>query len=299
MNKRKGIILAGGTGSRLQPITKVVSKQLLPVYDKPMIYYPLSTLMLAGIKDILIITRPCDKKNFINLLGDGSQIGIKIQYAIQSKPEGIAQAFIIGKAFIKNSPVTLILGDNLFHGHDLITCLKKNYFLNEGSSIFAYPVSDPERYGVISFDSSGKAISIEEKPSDPKSKYAITGLYFYDHTVVEKAEKIKFSSRGELEITDLNRQYLEEGNLFVEKMNRGMTWFDTGTFDSLNDATSYIRSLEKRQGLKIGCPEEVAWRMGFINNNQLNTLSQSLLKSGYGKYLQSLINEKIESEIAT
>ena len=290
MHIRKGIILAGGTGSRLRPITNVVSKQLLPVYDKPMIYYPLSTLMLAGIKDILIITTVNDKESFLRLLGDGSQLGIKIEYKTQKKPNGIAESFIIGREFIQDSPVTLILGDNLFHGADLIKRLQKNYLLEEGASVFAYPVIDPERYGVVDFDINGKATSIEEKPINPKSKFAITGLYFYDNSVVNKAEKIKPSKRGELEITDLNRLYLEEGNLLVEKMNRGMTWFDTGTFDSLNEATSFIRSLEKRQGLKIGCPEEISWRMGYIDDDQLEFLSKSLLKSGYGNYLQSIIS---------
>ena len=290
MHIRKGIILAGGTGSRLRPITNVVSKQLLPVYDKPMIYYPLSTLMLAGIKEILIITTVNDKESFLKLLGDGSQLGIKIEYKTQKKPNGIAESFIIGREFIQDSPVTLILGDNLFHGADLIKRLQKNYLLEEGASVFAYPVIDPERYGVVDFDINGKATSIEEKPINPKSKFAITGLYFYDNSVVNKAEKIKPSKRGELEITDLNRLYLEEGNLLVEKMNRGMTWFDTGTFDSLNEATSFIRSLEKRQGLKIGCPEEISWRMGYIDDDQLAFLSKSLLKSGYGNYLQSIIS---------
>ena len=296
MNSRKGIILAGGTGSRLHPITNVVSKQLLPVYDKPMIYYPLSNLMLAGIKEILIITTPHDEKSFCKLLGDGSKFGIKIEYKVQKEPNGIAQTFLIGRDFIKDSPVTLILGDNLFHGDDLIMRLQRNYSLDRGASVFAYPVRDPERYGVIEFNNDGKALSIEEKPKHPKSKFAITGLYFYDNSVIKKAEKIKPSNRGELEITDINQLYLEEDELSVEKMNRGMTWFDTGTFDSLNDATSYIKSLEKRQGLKIGCPEEVSWRMGFINDDQLYKLSEPLLKSGYGQYLQSLIFEKQNSQ---
>ena len=288
---RKGIILAGGNGSRLYPITKAISKQLIPVYDKPMIYYPLSTLMLAGIRDILIITTPHDNEKFIELLGDGSQLGINISYKTQSKPEGIAQAFLIAEDFIGNSNVTLILGDNLFHGDLLVTRLKKKYTLSEGASIFAYSVIDPERYGVIEFDSKGLAYNIEEKPKNPKSKFAITGLYFYDNTVVEKAKKIKRSSRGELEITDLNKMYMKEGKLIVEKMNRGMTWLDTGTTDSLHEASSYIRSLEKRQGLKIGCPEEVAWRMGFINDEELYSLSFDLTKSGYGEYLQNILNE--------
>jgi len=291
MVARKGIILAGGNGSRLYPITKAISKQLIPVYDKPMIYYPLSTLMLAGIKDILIITTPHDKEIFRELLGNGSQFGITIKYKIQLKPEGIAQAFLIAEDFIKNSSVTLILGDNLFHGDFLVNRLQKNFLLNEGASIFAYPVSDPERYGVVEFDSKGIAYNIEEKPKNPKSKFAITGLYFYDNTVVEKAKKIKPSFRGELEITDLNKIYMKEGKLIVEKMSRGMTWLDTGTTDSLHEASSYIRLLEKRQGLKIGCPEEVAWRVGFIDDEQLYSLSIDLTKSGYGKYLQTILNE--------
>ena len=291
MVRRKGIILAGGNGSRLYPITKVISKQLIPVYDKPMIYYPLSTLMLAGIKDILIITTPQDNEKFRELLGNGSQFGISIKYKIQLKPEGIAQAFLMAEDFIENSSVTLILGDNLFHGDFLVNKLQKSYLLNEGASIFAYSVSDPERYGVVEFNSKGIAYNIEEKPKNPKSKFAITGLYFYDNTVVEKAKKIKPSKRGELEITDLNKMYMKEGKLIVEKMNRGMTWLDTGTIDSLHEASSYIRSLEKRQGLKIGCPEEVAWRVGFIDDEQLYSLSIDLTKSGYGKYLQTILNE--------
>ena len=291
MVRRKGIILAGGSGSRLYPITKATSKQLIPVYDKPMIYYPLSTLMLAGIRDILIITTPHDNENFKELLGDGSQFGITIENKMQSKPEGIAQAFLIAEDFIENSTVTLILGDNLFHGDFLVNRLQKSYELNEGASIFAYSVVDPERYGVVEFDSKGIAYNIEEKPKHPKSKFAITGLYFYDNTVVEKAKKIKPSKRGELEITDLNKMYMNEGKLIVEKMNRGMTWLDTGTTDSLHEASSYIRSLEKRQGLKIGCPEEVAWRVGFIDDEQLYSISVNLTKSGYGKYLQTILNE--------
>ena len=291
MIRRKGIILAGGNGSRLYPITKATSKQLIPVYDKPMIYYPLSTLMLAGIKDILIITTSKHNQNFKDLLGNGSQFGINITYGIQSEPKGIAQAFLIAEEFIGNSSVTLILGDNLFHGDFLVNRLQKCYLLNEGASIFAYSVVDPERYGVVEFNSKGIASNIKEKPKNPKSKFAITGLYFYDNTVVEKAKKIKPSYRGELEITDLNRMYMKEGKLIVEKMNRGMTWLDTGTTDSLHEASSYIRSLEKRQGLKIGCPEEVAWRMGFINDEELYSLSFDLTKSGYGEYLQNILNE--------
>jgi len=291
MIKRKGIILAGGNGSRLYPITKATSKQLIPVYDKPMIYYPLSTLMLAGIKDILIITTPHDKESFIKLLGNGSQFGINIRYEIQKKPDGIAQAFLIAEEFIDNSSVTLILGDNLFHGDSFIKRLQKNYRLNEGASIFAYSVVDPERYGVVEFDPNGIAYNIEEKPKKPKSKFAITGLYFYDNSVVNKAKKIKPSNRGELEITDINKMYMQEGKLRVEKMNRGMTWLDTGTTDSLHEASSYIRLLEKRQGLKIGCPEEVAWRMGYINDECLYSLSTNLIQSGYGEYLRSILYE--------
>ena len=291
MKKRKGIILAGGTGSRLYPITKATSKQLIPVYDKPMIYYPLSTLMLAGIKDILIITTPYDKESFIKLLGNGSQFGINISYEIQEKPEGIAQAFLIAEDFINNSKIALILGDNLFYGDSFVKKLQKNYLLNEGASIFAYSVVNPERYGVVEFDSNGRAYNIEEKPKKPKSKFVVTGLYFYDNTVVDKAKKIKPSNRGELEITDINKMYMKEGKLNVEKMNRGMTWLDTGTTDSLHEASSYIRSLEKRQGLKIGCPEEVAWRRGYIDEDQLYSLSTNLVKSGYGEYLRSIIYE--------
>ena len=292
MNDRKGIILAGGTGSRLYPITNVISKQLLPVYDKPMIYYPLSTLMLAGIRNILIITCPEDRDLFYKLLGDGSQFGIKVNYEIQKRPEGIAQSIIIGKNFIKDSNVALILGDNIFHGNNLIKNLQNGFNHNRGASIFVYPVSDPERYGVVEFNKKGKVYSIEEKPKNPKSKFAITGLYFYDNTVIDKAEKLKPSNRGELEITDLNKLYMNEGELKVEKLSRGMTWLDTGTLDSLHEASSYIRSLEKRQGLKIGCPEEIAWRMGYINDKELNLLSENLLKSGYGDYLQSILQEE-------
>ena len=294
MNDRKGIILAGGTGSRLYPITNVISKQLLPVYDKPMIYYPLSTLMLAGIRNILIITCPGDRDMFYKLLGDGSQFGIKVNYEIQKKPEGIAQSIIIGKNFIKDSNVALILGDNIFHGDNLIKNLQNGFNHNRGASIFVYPVSDPERYGVVEFNKKGKVYSIEEKPKNPKSKFAITGLYFYDNTVIDKAEKLKPSNRGELEITDLNKLYMNEGELKVEKLSRGMTWLDTGTLDSLHEASSYIRSLEKRQGLKIGCPEEIAWRMGYINDKELNLLSENLLKSGYGDYLNSILQENRE-----
>ena len=288
--KRKGIILAGGTGSRLFPITKGVSKQLLPVYDKPMIYYPLSTLMLAGIEDILIITTPLDIIHFKDLLGNGNDWGIQINYEIQKEPKGIAEAFLIGEKFINNNPVALILGDNLFHGEDLINKLKKCAQTNI-PTIFAYQVHDPERYGVIEFSNTGKVISIEEKPKNPKSSYAITGLYFFDQTVVEKAKIIKPSKRGELEITDINQMYLSEDNLKVELLSRGMAWLDTGTCDSLHEASSYIKTIEHRQGLKVGCPEEIAFKNGWINLDHLNSLASSLSKNGYGKYLKNLTNE--------
>jgi len=290
---RKGIILAGGSGTRLAPITKAISKQLMPIYNKPMIFYPLSTLMLSGIREILIITTPFDQSSFINLLGNGEELGIKIEYKVQSKPEGISQAFIIGEKFINNSPVALVLGDNLFNGSDLVNKLKvinKNYSQN---TIFAFPVNDPERYGVVEFDKNFKVINIEEKPKNAKSRYAITGLYFYDKTVVEKAHKIIPSSRGELEITSLNKLYLEENNLNVEIMNRGMAWLDTGTFDSLNQASNYIKILEKRQGLKIGCPYEVAWRNNWICDEQFKESAIKFEKSGYGNYFLDLINERI------
>ena len=287
---RKGIILAGGNGSRLSPITKSVSKQLLPVYDKPMIYYPLTTLMLAGIKDILIITNERDNQNFVNLLGDGSSFGISIKFKVQSKPEGIAQAFLIGDSFIDGDPVALVLGDNLFHGDELVSKIVHASDNIDGATIFGYPVSDPERYGVIEFDSNRKVLSIEEKPKRPKSRYAITGLYFFDPSVVDKARIVSPSIRGELEITDIHRMYLKEGLLNVELLGRGMTWLDTGTFDSLNDASSYIRTLENRQGLKVGCPEEVAWRKGWIDSNQIQKLAERLTNSGYGDYLLQLLD---------
>ncbi len=287
---RKGIILAGGTGSRLFPITNAVCKQLLPVYDKPMIYYPLSTLMLAGVRDILIITTPEDLENFKKLLGDGNNLGINLQYEIQDKPQGLAQAFLIGENFLDGSPSIMILGDNLFYGKGFVNQLKAAS-LRKNSTIFAYPVSDPERYGIVDFDKDGKVKSIEEKPLQPKSKYAITGLYFYDESVVEKAKLVTPSDRGELEISDLNKFYLEEGTLNVELFNRGMAWLDTGTTDSLLDASSFIKTIESRQGLKISCPEEIAWRNGWISDEQLIALSQSLKKSGYGKYLINLLEE--------
>ena len=288
---RKGIILAGGSGTRLHPITQALSKQLLPVFDKPMVYYPLSTLMLAGIREVLIITTPHDQLAFKRLLGDGSHLDMAIQYAIQPSPDGLAQAFVIGAEFLSSSPAALVLGDNLFHGHDLMPQLAASNGSAKGATVYAYPVSDPERYGVVAFDGEGRVTSLEEKPQQPKSRYAVTGLYFYDDTVVERARRVQPSARGELEITDLNRQYLDEGLLKVELMGRGMAWLDTGTCDSLHEASSYIRTLEHRQGLKVGCPEEVAWRQGWINDEQLERLAQPLKKSGYGQYLLQLLQE--------
>ncbi len=288
--KRKGIILAGGTGSRLAPLTNSVSKQLLPVYDKPMIFYPLSTLMLAGIREILIITTPKDRYQFERLLGTGLDFGISIKYEEQESPEGIAQAFLIGEKFLNGSPVALILGDNLFHGHEFTKQLNKVNNLMNISTIFAYPVLDPQRYGVIEFDQEGKAIRIEEKPEVPSSSYAITGLYFYDSSIVDKAKIISPSSRGELEITSINELYLRERLLNVEVLGRGMAWLDTGTFDSLHEAGAFIKTLENRQGLKIGCPEEVAWRNRWIDNDQLKKRAKQYLKSGYGDYLLRLIS---------
>jgi len=284
---RKGIILAGGSGTRLHPITQVVSKQLLPVYDKPMVYYPLSTLMLAGIREVLIITTPQDQGSFQRLLGDGGAWGIEIRYAVQPSPDGLAQAFLIGADFLAGSSAALVLGDNLFHGQNLVP----ENFPKVGATVFAYPVRDPERYGVVDFSPDGRVLSIEEKPDQPKSRYAVTGLYFYDDTVVERARKVVPSARGELEITDLNRQYLDEGQLHVQLMGRGMAWLDTGTCDSLHEASSYIRTLEHRQTLKVGCPEEVAWRMGWITDDQLSTLAAPLRKSGYGIYLMQLLED--------
>jgi len=289
----KGIILAGGSGTRLYPVTQVVSKQLLPVYDKPMVYYPLSTLMLAGIRDILVISTPEDTPRYRDLLGDGRKWGIKLRYEVQPRPEGLAQAFIIGKKFIGRDPVALVLGDNLFHGHELSALLARAAARKKGATVFAYPVNDPQRYGVVEFDAKGKAVSLEEKPKKPKSRYAVVGLYFYDNRVVRIAEGLTPSARGELEITDVNRAYLEKGALDVVPMGRGYAWLDTGTHESLLEAAHFIETIEKRQGLKVACPEEIAFRQGYIGARQLKALARPLSKSGYGEYLLRVLAEKV------
>ena len=291
-SRRKGIVLAVGSGSRLYPATQVVSKQLLPIYDKPMIYYPLSTLLLAGIRELLVISTPQDTPRFEQLLGDGSQWGINLTYAVQPSPDGLAQAFLIGEKFLGDDPSALVLGDNIFYGHDFVSLLQNAKRKTSGATVFAYAVQDPERYGVVEFDDSGRAISLEEKPVKPKSRYAVTGLYFYDRQVVELAKSVKPSARGELEITDLNRLYLQQGTLDVQTMGRGYAWLDTGTHESMLEASQFIHTIENRQGLKVAAPEEIVWRNGWIDDARLQQLAQPLAKSGYGQYLLRLLHEK-------
>ena len=291
--KRKGIILAGGSGTRLYPVTQVVSKQLLPIYDKPMVYYPLSTLMLAGIQDILIISTPHDMPQFQELLGDGRKWGLSLSYAVQPSPDGLAQAYLIGKDFVGSDDSALILGDNIFYGHDLSLSLQRAHQRSAGATVFAYPVHDPERYGVAEFDAAGKVISLEEKPAKPKSRYAVTGIYFYDNQVCDLAKALKPSARGELEITDLNRLYLQQGSLTCEVMGRGMAWLDTGTHESLLEASQYIATIERRQGLKVACPEEIAYRRGWISAADIEALAKPMLKNGYGQYLMQMLAERV------